>query len=103
MVQQLYMPLVSETKAAALLSDSWTIRIIGSLSGQRQRFTQLQHALGISSKTLSKRLKELEQNAIVTRTLYAQVPLRVEYELTEKGYELKGLFDELVQWDTKWG
>jgi DNA-binding HxlR family transcriptional regulator len=101
--QELYpQQLVTETAAAELLADPWSIKVIGMLAHGRQRFTQLQRSLRISSKTLSKRLKELENQAIITRTLYAQVPLRVEYELTEKGHELKELFDEIVKWDRKW-
>jgi DNA-binding HxlR family transcriptional regulator len=102
--QQLYPQevLTDSSRLAVLLGDAWSIRIIASLSSERQRFSVLQRNLGISSKTLSSRLKELERQAIVARTLYAQVPLRVEYELTEKGYELKGLLDEFSKWDKKW-
>ena len=102
--QQLYPPefLADSSRLALLIGDAWAMRIIGVLAQERMRFNQLQHRLGISSKTLSNRLKQLESRAIVTRTLYAQVPLRVEYELTEKGFELKTLLDALVKWDKKW-
>jgi DNA-binding HxlR family transcriptional regulator len=102
--QQLYTPeLVTDfSRLAKLLGDHWSLKIISSLSKDRQRFNQLQHGLGISAKTLSKRLKDLEKEAMLTRTLYAQVPLRVEYELTEKGFEFKGIMDSFSKWDKKW-
>jgi DNA-binding HxlR family transcriptional regulator len=101
--QQLYQPEIVEDcgKVAELLHDTWSIKLILACTTPK-RFSELQHGLGISSKTLSKRLKSLEQQGIVSRTLYAQVPLRVEYELTEKGFELKSLFEEIVKWDRKW-
>ena len=84
-----------------LISDERSLRLLAHLTVP-MRFTQLQRNSGLGSKTLSKKLKELERRAIVTRTLYAQVPLRVEYELTEKGYELLGLLDQMAKWDKKW-
>lgn len=103
MVQQLYPPeLLEEIKSIELLGSKWLIRLLGMLSGSRMRFSELQHNLGISSKTLSARLKEMEREGLVTRTLYAQVPLRVEYELTAKGEELLVIVSELAKWEKKW-
>jgi DNA-binding HxlR family transcriptional regulator len=89
-------------RLSKLLADAWSLKIIISLSLHQQRFSQLQRNTAISAKTLSRRLKELEKQALVTRTLYAQVPLRVEYELTEKGFEFKTLLDSFAKWDKKW-
>jgi DNA-binding HxlR family transcriptional regulator len=101
--QQLYHPEeLIESKSVRLLADSWSIRIVAALANGRLRFSNLQHALKMSSKTLSNRLKELESEGIISRTLYAQVPLRVEYELTDKGYEFKALFDSIAKWEKKW-
>jgi DNA-binding HxlR family transcriptional regulator len=99
---QLYPPQTLQESKLKLFSDAWSVKLLLRLAENRQRFTELQHALGISSKTLSNRLKRLEEEALVSRTLYAQVPLRVEYELTEKGYELKQLLDDFSQWEKKW-
>jgi DNA-binding HxlR family transcriptional regulator len=85
-----------------ILADDRSLRIIGALTAGCQRYTQLQRATAMSSKTLAARLKRLEADALVTRTLYAQVPLRVEYELTEKGYELVQLLHEFTDWEKKW-
>jgi DNA-binding HxlR family transcriptional regulator len=98
--QQLYQPETLSTPT--ILGDDWSIKVVNALAQNRLRFSILQHTLGMSSKTLSKRLKELEANGMITRTLYAQVPLRVEYELTEKGFEFKGILDEIVKWEKKW-
>lgn len=100
MAQQIYEQVI--TTPHPLLCDAWALRVIGTLSSSRMRFTQLQRTLSMSSKTLSKRLKELEREGIVTRTLYAQVPLRVEYELTAKGYELRDILASISQWEKKW-
>jgi DNA-binding HxlR family transcriptional regulator len=103
MAQQLYQPeVLEEIKSIELLSSKWLIKILGALSRNCMRFSELQHGLGISSKTLSARLKEMEREGLVTRTLYAQVPLRVEYELTEKGEELLGIVSEFSTWEKKW-
>jgi DNA-binding HxlR family transcriptional regulator len=103
MVQQLYPPeFLEEIKSIELLGSKWLIKLLSVLSGNRMRFGELQHHLGISSKTLSARLKEMEREDLVTRTLYAQVPLRVEYELTAKGEELLVIVSELAKWEKKW-
>jgi DNA-binding HxlR family transcriptional regulator len=76
-------------RTANLLGDSWTILIVRDLIGGAKRFGQLQVSLGnVSPKTLSHRLKMLEHMAILTRRAYAEIPPRVEYELTEKGRAL---------------
>jgi len=100
--QQLVHHELTPRSVATMLGDQWTVRIVGQLSLGQQRYGTLRSSLGISTKTLAKRLKHLEQEAIITRTLYAQVPLRVEYELTEKGYELKAIIDSLAEWEKKW-
>ena len=100
MTQLLQQEMVYEP--CALLTDAWTLRVVSKLAASRLRFTALQRELNMSSKTLSKRLKELEKEGIVSRTLYAQVPLRVEYELTSKGYELKEILDSISKWEKKW-
>lgn len=101
MVEQLYQQEIVY-EPCALLTDAWTLRVVSRLAQSRMRFTTLQRSLSMSSKTLSKRLKELEKEGIVTRTLYAQVPLRVEYELTAKGYELREILESISKWEKKW-
>ena len=63
------------------------------------RFGQLQRSLeGISPKTLSLRLQELEKEGIITRKVYAEVPLHVEYSLTKKGQSLSDIFKAMETW-----
>jgi DNA-binding HxlR family transcriptional regulator len=57
---------------------------------------------GISSKTLARRLKELEQNGILERQAYNEIPPRVEYKMTKKGQELIESILNLIQWMIKW-
>ena len=80
-----------------LLGTKWTFLIIRDLLIEGTlRFSQLLKSMkGISPKTLSLRLKELEDNGLLERKVYPEVPPRVEYSLTEKGKRLEGIFIEL--------
>lgn len=83
--------------ALEVIGTKWTFFILRELllEGTR-RFGDLLRAMdGISPKTLSVRLRELEDRGIVSRTVYAEVPPRVEYTLTELGKRLEGIFLEL--------
>lgn len=63
------------------------------------RFNALQHAIpGISQKTLTNQLREMEQDGLITRTIYAETPPRVEYRLSEKGRTLEPLLELMCQW-----
>lgn len=88
--------------AISLLSQRWTGLIIYQLLSGPQRFSQLTEVIGISGRLLSERLKNLEANGLVTRTVYPETPVRVEYELTEKGMSLKPVMDELQKWSRQW-
>lgn len=77
--------------------------ILRDLMAGTRRFGELRQSLaGVSPKTLSVRLKELEEAGVLTRTVFAEVPPRVEYSLTEKGRELEGLIAAMGAWGTKW-
>lgn len=89
-------------KAMQLLSKRWTGLILYQLLFGCQRFSEIENALPISGRLLSERLKELEEEGIVNRTVYAEVPIRVEYSLTEKGQELKPVINEIQKWAEKW-
>lgn len=72
-----------------LIGDKWTLMIVYNLINGEKRFGQLLDALGgVSPKTLSQRLKQLEQIQLVERRAFAEIPPRVEYLLTEKGRAL---------------
>lgn len=68
------------------VGDKWSLLVVGTLRAGRLRFTELQrHIPGISQRMLTLTLRQLERDGLVTRTVYAEVPPRVEYELTELG------------------
>ena len=76
--------------------------ILHNILEGKNRFGELQRALpGISPKTLAQRLKELEKDGIINKKVYAEVPLHVEYSLTEKGRSLRGVFRSLENWGSK--
>lgn len=86
-------------KTFKIMSSKWTMPILHSLCEGTKRFGQLQRILaGISPKTLSIRLQELEKEGIVSKHIFAEVPLRVEYSLTEKGASLKKILNQLSEW-----
>jgi DNA-binding HxlR family transcriptional regulator len=82
-----------------LISDRWTTLVIGLLENKPHRFSELQRRIGgISQKMLSHTLRQLERDGLVTRTVYAQVPLRVEYALTPLGRTLCEPLAAIRQW-----
>lgn len=92
----------SVAKTLKVIGSKWTMMIIHNLFEGNNRFGSLQRALpGISPKTLSQRLQELENEKIISKKVFAEVPLHVEYTLTEKGKSLGGIFESLAQWGAK--
>ena len=90
-------------KTMMVIGKRWTAVIIRDLVSGTKRFCQLEHSLGgISPKMLSQRLHELETLGIVNREVYAEVPVRVEYSLTDKGRDLKKVVDSMAAWGDKW-
>jgi DNA-binding HxlR family transcriptional regulator len=85
-------------KTARLVGDTWTLLIVRDLLSGPKRFGQLQESLGnISPKTLSQRLKMLEHAGFIWRHAYAEIPPRVEYDLTEKGEALSDIIQALFE------
>lgn len=90
-------------KATELLSKRWTTLIVYQLTTGPQRFVAIENALpNLSGKVLSERLKELEEEDVIERTVYPEKPVRIEYSLTQKGRELAPLLDNIQQWATRW-
>lgn len=82
-----------------LIGGKWTLPIIYVLMDGTKRFKDLERSVaGINTRMLVKELKQLEENGIVTRMVFAEVPPRVEYTLTEKGRSLKLVLEELKTW-----
>jgi DNA-binding HxlR family transcriptional regulator len=87
-----------------LLSRKWALLILGSLArSHKLRYSQLAYQLnGISPKTLTERLRELENEGIITREMFSEIPPRVEYSLTKKGTELALASVHILNWAEKW-
>ena len=85
-------------KSLDVVGDRWTLLIIRDLVRGKQRFKDLQESLqGIAPNMLSDRLKKLEESGLIVRTLFRQIPPRVEYALTEKGRGLEGVLVSLAR------
>jgi DNA-binding HxlR family transcriptional regulator len=88
---------------AELVCSKWTILVLRDLSEGRTRFCELERSLaGISPRTLSLRLRALEEEAIVERRTFPEVPPRVEYQLTAKGQALMPLIEDMRQYGREW-
>ncbi len=82
-----------------VLSGKWKLPIIGTLVSGKKRFKEIERTVpGLTPRMLSKELKDLEVNGIITRTVYNTIPVAVEYELTPSGYSLKGVLEVMVEW-----
>ena len=90
-------------RTARIISGKWTLLIIRDLASGVKRFNQLERSLqGISPKTLSERLRCLEEEGIVLRQTFAEVPPRVEYSLTEKGHDLVDVVECMRCYGKQW-
>ena len=84
-----------------LISNKWKVLIIRDLLEGTKRFSELKKSItNISQKVLTSNLREMEENELLTRKVYPEVPPRVEYTLTDIGYSLKPLLDDIDKWGT---
>ncbi len=90
-------------RTAEVVCGKWTLLVIRDLAAGSSRFCELERSLeGISPRTLSLRLRALEEEGIVERHTYPEVPPRVEYALTTKGEALVPLIDDMRKYGTRW-
>jgi len=88
---------------AEILGGKWTILLVRDLADGRSRFCELERSLdGISPRTLSLRLRALEEQGIVQRKTFPEVPPRVEYSLTEKGRALVPIIEDMRTYGRSW-
>ena len=91
------------TKIIDVVSRKWTLLILRKLMFEKKRFNELLKEIeGISPRTLSKRLSELEKSNIIKKKQFNEIPPRVEYSLTNSGIELIRCFKSLDNWAKKW-
>ena len=82
-----------------LIGDKWKLLILRDLMNGTKRFGELRKSVGnISQKVLTENLREMESDKLLKRKVYAQVPPKVEYTLTETGYSLKPILDSMAKW-----
>lgn len=79
-----------------LIGDKWKVLILRDLMPGTKRFGELKRSIGsVTQKVLAAQLRQMEESGLLTRTVYAEVPPRVEYTLTELGYSLKPVLDAM--------
>jgi DNA-binding HxlR family transcriptional regulator len=90
-------------RTADIVCGKWTLLLVRDLAEGRSRFCELERSLnGISPRTLSLRLRALEEEGIVERQTYAEVPPRVEYSLTDKGRALIPIIEGMRTYGERW-
>jgi DNA-binding HxlR family transcriptional regulator len=81
----------------SLIGKRFTVHILRNMMSNQTRFNQFIESIeGINPKTLSTRLKEMEKNGLIQRKIYHETPIRIEYNLTQKGRNLKSVLDEMA-------
>lgn len=82
-----------------LISNKWKVLILRDLMPGTKRFGELRKSIGsVTQKMLTAQLREMESDGLISRTVYAEVPPRVEYTLTELGYSLKPILEAMLNW-----
>lgn len=93
------LPVCPVETTLSLISDKWTVIILRDLLTGTKRFNELMRSVtGITQKVLTSHLRNMESNGLLIRKIYAEVPPRVEYTLTETGYSLKPILDAMYAW-----
>ena len=86
-----------------LIGEKWKVLIIRDLLTGTKRFGELRKSVtGITQKVLTNNLRQMEASGLINRKVYAEVPPRVEYSLTETGLSLKPILDSMVQWGNEY-
>lgn len=89
-------------RAAQIIDGKWTTQIVRDLLPGKKRYSELQHSLsGISPKILAARLKFLEEQGILSKTIYPEIPPRTEYQLTKLGKKLQGVIAAMADFGMK--
>ena len=93
------LPVCPVETTLTLISDKWKVLILRDLLSGTKRFGELKKSIGgVSQKVLTTQLRQMEDSGLLNRTVYPEVPHRVEYTLTELGYSLKPVLDAMGSW-----
>lgn len=93
------LPLCPVETTLLLIGDKWKVLILRDLMCGTKRFGELKKSIGsISQKVLTQQLRAMEEDGLVDRRIFAEVPPRVEYSLTEAGHSLKPILDSMCAW-----
>lgn len=96
---ELTLPACPVETTLQLIGDKWKVLILRDLVGGTKRFGELKKSIGnVSQKVLTAQLRDMEEKGLIHRKVYAEVPPRVEYTLTETGYSLKPILDAMETW-----
>ncbi|MEE0016152.1 MAG: helix-turn-helix domain-containing protein [Clostridia bacterium] len=86
-----------------LIGNKWKVLIIRDLLTGTKRFGELKKSIGkVSQKVLTTQLRDMEEDGLISRKIYAEVPPRVEYSLTELGKSLQPILNAMLQWGTEY-
>jgi DNA-binding HxlR family transcriptional regulator len=99
MEERQYCPTLDATQ---MLTKRWTVLLVKQLLEGPQRFSEMESSLQISGRILSERLRELELEELIKRHVYPDIPVRVEYVLTDKGRAMKPIILEIEIWAKEW-
>ena len=103
MLKRYNLPACPVETALMMMGDRWKVLIVRELVPGTKRFGQLKKGLaGISQKTLTDHLRYMEEHGLVNREVYAEVPPKVEYSLTDLGKSLKPIHDAMWKWGEKY-
>lgn len=99
MIDKTELPACPVETTLILISDRWKVLILRDLMNGTKRFGELKKSIGkVTQKVLTSNLRDMESDGLLTRKVFAEVPPRVEYTLTETGYSLKSVLDAMTAW-----
>lgn len=99
MEEKKFLPACPVETTLTLIGDKWKVLILRDLMAGTKRFGELKKSIGsVTQKVLTAQLRAMEESGLVIRKVYAEVPPKVEYTLTEMGYSLKPILDALWNW-----
>ena len=103
MINKADLPACPVETTLMLIGDKWKVLILRDLRSGTKRFGELKRSVtGISQKVLTANLRNMEENGLLTREVFPEVPPRVEYTLTELGHSMEPILDAMDKWGTEY-